>query len=204
MRIAIVIERMDTSRGGRETSTAQIAAALAGKGHDVTLICQSGTWPDDAVEMVRLGRRRGQKGLTRVGRLRNFVAGVQEEIKRRDFDIVHTMLPIPGANVYQPRGGTIPAQREASLRRRSAVGRWICQAAWPLNRFRREMADMERLVAEDSPALWLAVSRMVADEFSRHYGLMDRTRVVYNAVDAAPGDDSGSTDAGIVYLVFGI
>lgn len=184
MKIAIVIERMDISRGGRETSTAQIAAALAERSCDVTLLCQSGSWRHDGVETVLLG----QSGLTRTGRLRNFAAGVRREIARRDFDIVHTMLPIPGANVYQPRGGTMPAQREASLRRRSIAGRWICRAVAPLNGFRRAMARMERRVTADDGVLCLAVSRMVADEFAHYYRRTGRVRVVYNAVDVPAGD----------------
>ena len=132
MNVALVIERMDCSRGGRETSTAQIAACLARRGVRVTILCQSGSWRAEGVAVCELGRR----GLTRRGRLRGFVADVQREIAGGEFDIVHAMLPVPGANVYQLRGGTIPAQRAASRRRRSAVLRCLSRLRpkkWPIS-----------------------------------------------------------------------
>jgi len=57
MKIALIIERMEPSRGGRETSTAQIAQRLAELGHSVTVLCQQGSWPSDSpgVEVVSLG-----------------------------------------------------------------------------------------------------------------------------------------------------
>jgi len=180
VRIALVIETMDTSRGGRETSTAQIASALVRRGHQVAILCRRGSWRGEGVEVVALGRR----GLTRAGRLRNFVADVQRAIQDGRYDVVHAMLPVPGADVYQPRGGTVPAQLEASLRRRWLLGRWAVKLTEPLNRRRRAMADLERRVAADPRILCLAVSRMVAEELSRHYGRTDNVRVIFNAVDA--------------------
>ena len=38
MKIALVIERMDPQRGGREVSTAQVAVALSRRGHEVTVL----------------------------------------------------------------------------------------------------------------------------------------------------------------------
>ena len=129
MKIALVIERMDVHRGGCETSTAQIAEALAARGHEVSIICRSGSWRSAGVELRELGRR----GLLRVEHLRNFVADVAEEIARVQHDVVHAMLPVPSADVYQPRGGTVPGQRQADRRRRSAPANLAAKLAEPLN-----------------------------------------------------------------------
>jgi len=180
MKVAFVIERMDVGRGGRETSTAEVATALARRGHDVTILCESGSWEPDGVNVAPLGRR----GLHWTARLKNFLADVADEIRRVRFDVVHAMLPMPGANVYQLRSGTVPAQRAAGRRRCNIVGRWAALLAQPLNRRRNAMAQLEYQVVCESGTICLAVSQMVAEELREYYGRQDRVRVVYNAVDA--------------------
>jgi len=179
MKIAIVIERMDTERGGREASTAQVAVELARRGHEVTILCQSGQWDGQPVRLRVLSSR----GLWRVSRLRAFAADLQREIAGGRFDVVHAMLPVPGANVYQLRGGTVPGQRHAAIRRRSILERPLVMAVQPLNLCRRQLERMEQAVASDPGVLCLPPSRMVAQELERYYGRREGVRVVYNAVD---------------------
>jgi len=179
MRIVIVIERMDPQRGGRETSTAQVALELARRGHEVTILCQTGCWADPHVRLRLLGAA----GLWHVSRLGAFVADVQREIAVGGYDIVHAMLPLPGASAYQLRGGTVPAQRRAAIRRRSILERPLVIAAQPLNLRRRALARLERQVVADPKTLCLPPSRMVAEELERYYGRREGVRVVYNAVD---------------------
>jgi len=185
MKIALVIERMDPFRGGRETSTAQIAADLARRGHDVTVLCQSGAWQQEGVTVLPLGRGR----LTRRGALKHFARNVQHEIDWGAFDVVHGTLPIPGVNVYQPRSGTVPGQRQADLRRRGARGRALRRLTGRLNRRRALMAEMERRVLADKNVWCLPGSRMVANEIERYYRRIDRVRVVFNAVDVPEMSD---------------
>jgi len=189
MKVALVIERMDPHRGGRETSTAQAAEELARRGCDVTIVCQSGTWRTDGVQVRQVGAR----GVSRASRLRNFAADVARAIEGRGFDIVHTTLPIPRANVYQPRGGTVPAQIAAGLRRRSAPGRLLRRITEPLNACRRQMGAFERDLLTGGGAICLCVSRMVKDECLNYYGLTERVEVVYNCVDV-PADDTRDDD----------
>ena len=169
---------MDLFRGGRETSTAQIAAELARRGCDVTILCQQGSWRHEGVEVVPLGRR----GLTRAGRLRNFVDDVHRQLGQTHYDVGHAMLPIPAADVVQFRGGTIAGQRLASRRRKGPIGSALAGLFAPLNARRATMAMLERqLIADESVAL-LPVSDMVAQELAEHYGRTENLRVVYNAV----------------------
>ena len=189
MRIALVIERMEPSRGGRETSTAQIAVALADRGHDVTILCQGGAWRRPGVRVEVLGRR----GLLRVTRLIHFVHDAAAAAREGRFDVVHAMLAVAGANVYQPRGGTIPGQVEASRRLWGALGGPRVAVFERLNLCRRVLAQLERRLAADPAVQCLAVSGMVAEEFASHLSRRDGVRVVYNGV-AVP-DPEGSQRA---------
>ncbi len=181
MKVALVIERLDLMRGGRETSTAQAAEQLAALGCEVTIVCQSGSWSSPTVDMLQVGAR----GDSRTSRLKNFAADVASAVSKRQFDIVQTTLPIPQANVYRPRGGTIPAQLAASLRRRSVAGRLLRKVTEPLNSYRRVMARYERQLLTGGGAICLCVSQMVKDECREHYGLDDGVEVVFNCVAAA-------------------
>ncbi|MCY2931141.1 MAG: glycosyltransferase family 4 protein [Planctomycetota bacterium] len=185
MRIALVIERMDPARGGRETSTGQIAALLRARGHEVTLLCQDARWEHEGVTVRALGR----KGLLRTRRLENFVHAVQSEMAGGAYDIVHATLPIPGVNVYQPRSGTMPAQAAAALRRRSWVGRVLAAGAMKLQVHRRYLANLEARLVRQTPCLVLPVSEMVARELAEYYGRREGVQVVMNAADVAAVDE---------------
>lgn len=179
MKIALVIEKMKPSRGGREVSTAQIAARLAGLGHDVTVICQAGSWDDDTVRLLRLGRR----GVFRFRAISAFADDVARAIKDGQYDIVHAMLPVIGANVYQPRGGTIPGQIAGSVRRWKRAGGIRKVVFEPMNLPRRRLGQIERRLVANPTVRCLAVSQMVADEFASHYGRREGVSVIYNGVD---------------------
>ena len=179
MKIALIIERMDTLRGGRETSTAQIAAGLARRGQDVTIICQRASWTHAGVTVRQLGSR----GALRVERMRNFAADVAGALAQTKYDIVHAMSPMPCANVYQLRSGTVPGAIEGSSRRWKWLGSVRKALFEPLNFPRGQQGIWERQLVADSGVLMLPVSEMVAGEIQRHYGRTDNVRVVYNAVD---------------------
>lgn len=176
MKIAWVIERMDTARGGRETSTAQVVKALASQGHDVTILCQSGSWAHPGVQVKSLGAR----GRFRHQRAMSFSADVRAMAATMGFDIVHAVTPVMGANVYQPRGGTIPGQRLASARRRRSTR--LHSMLEPMNLCRRVMSSLERQIVGDPRVKCLAVSEMIAEEFRRFYSRSQGVSVIYNAV----------------------
>jgi UDP-glucose:(heptosyl)LPS alpha-1,3-glucosyltransferase len=190
VRIALVIERMDTARGGRETSTAQIASRLAEAGNEVVILCQKGAIEAPGVEVRALGAG----GWTRTSRARRFIQAAQEAIRRERFDIVHSMLPLPGANVYQLRSGTVPAQAAASLRRRTPPGQLLAGFTRRFNRHRSLMAEMEAHVMADARTHLLAVSEMVASEVREFYGRSENLRVVFNAVDVPAADEEQRAD----------
>jgi len=185
MKIALVIERMDRRRGGREQSVAQIASGLARRGHDVTVLCQYGKLADERVNVEEVGTL----GIFESTRLTNFVASVNAAIGREPYDIVHATLPVPGCNVYQPRGGTIPAQAEASRRRWRIAGGIKGRLFEPLNFRRRKAAQFERMVLDDPKVVCLAVSAMIAAEFEDYYDRRENVRIIYNGVDVPELDE---------------
>ncbi|MCE5277073.1 MAG: glycosyltransferase family 4 protein [Planctomycetaceae bacterium] len=190
MKIALVIERMDVFRGGRETSTAQTAAELAKRGHEVTILCQSGSWAHPGVQLKTFGRR----GPLSVSLLSNFVADVQRETTAGAYDIVHSTLPVPGANVYQPRGGTVPGQAAASRRRHNVVTAAVGDLLRELSPLRRRMTDLERQVVADPKTLLLPVSAMIAAEFEQYYHRTEGVKIVYNAVDIPAAGEQERAD----------
>ena len=180
MKIALIIERMEPSRGGRETSMAQIAAELAKRGHEVSVVCQYASWKAQGVHLCQLG----QRGFLRIQQLRNFIADAQRMLKSRHFDIVHSSLPVPGANVYQPRGGTVPAQVASRLRRGSLIRKLTVALNEQLKLRRRVMRELERQVVEDPNVLCLAVSNLVAEEFKHYYRRHNGVVIIHNGVGA--------------------
>jgi len=185
VKIAVVIERMDLRRGGRERSTAQVSEALARCGHDVTILCREGSWESESVDVVRLGGR----GTTKLQQLTTFVEDVAGRIEAEPCDIVHAMLPLPGANVYQLRSGTMPGRFEAAQRRRSGVKRWLGRIGDRFNAVRAYRRRLEQQVMADAGVMCVPVSEMVAGEIERYYGRSENIRVVYNAV-ATPDPDA--------------
>jgi UDP-glucose:(heptosyl)LPS alpha-1,3-glucosyltransferase len=185
MKVALVIERFDPSRGGREVSTAQIAEGLARRGQDVTVFCMSAGAGGQGFRTQELKCW----GLDRATKLASFARSVRGASRDGGFDIVHATMPIPSANVFQPRGGLVGAQEAASLRRRRGLPRFLTQLAQPLDPHRRKMRSMERKLVADPATLCLAVSEMVAREFMNYYARDRNVRVIYNAVDVPDVSD---------------
>lgn len=178
MRIALVIERFDPRRGGKELSTAQLAAALAQTGQDVTVLAMSAAHnysPDYRADVPEIS------GASKAARFANFASAVAA--RRKDFDIIHGMCPLPCLDVYQPRGGTVPSQIAASVNRSGLLLKPLNRIGWSVNPLRRLVRKYERGLMADESVACLGVSRMVADEFKKFYGRTENVHVVYNAVD---------------------
>jgi UDP-glucose:(heptosyl)LPS alpha-1,3-glucosyltransferase len=182
VRIALIIERMNPALGGRERSTAQIADELLARGHEVTVVCAEGeTWPGGPAVEPLGGSSNGSNGGSMP--LRRFVEATRAWIERNRPDVSHAMLPVPGVEVYQPRGGTVPGQIAASRRRRGVAYLLVSPLLERFRRGRRLAGRLEARTVADPRCRCLAVSAMVAEEFARHYPrCVDRARVVLNGV----------------------
>lgn len=185
LRIALVIERMDPQRGGRERSVAEIAAELARRGHDVTVLCESGGLDAPRVNVLALG----SSGATRAGRAARFARAVARKARGEGYDIVHATLPVPGANIYQPRGGTVPGALAAKARRAGPAGRVFRRITLALNPVRLLAWRREKRLVADPAVTCLALSEIVAEELAFHYGRRENVHVVYGGVEIPQADE---------------
>jgi len=180
--VALVTEWLDSWRGGAETSTRQFLHHLMDAGVEVHVYTRSRPSPAPGVFVHHVSGA----AMTRTRKSVNFALRVERMLAQERPDIIHTFVPIKQADVYQPRGGSVPetAERNIALRR-TPTARRLKRYANRLNLKQRYMARMERKMLE-GPAepVVAAISKYVAAQFERHYQLTrERIRLIYNGVD---------------------
>jgi UDP-glucose:(heptosyl)LPS alpha-1,3-glucosyltransferase len=173
LKVALVILHADPARGGAERYTADLAVALSGRGHEVSLI---DTYPGPGIRRIAglSGPRIGLNayGLTRAGRYKSFIRTLSKHVRDGTYDVVHAMLPVPGCDVYHPHAGVAAA----------ALRKWN---VW-FNARRRAMARVERELLDDpNGPVVLALSDYVKGFIREHYPSLPDERMVrlFNAVD---------------------
>ena len=189
MRIALVVENLDRRRGGAETSVGEFASHIAAAGVQVCCLTAGGEpTRDGGVEIRPVGPSAGP----RWWRYRRFLADAAALAAKEKFDLLHAIVPCPGADIYQPRGGTVP---ETVARNLALVGpglrRMLKRARQMLSIKHRIMrrAEHDLLTAPNKPFV-ACVSSYVARQVERHYGLRGPTvRVIFNGVNPDPADD---------------
>ena len=182
MKVALVIERIETWRGGAETSTVQFAQHLADQGCEVTVLTATNIPSTPAMTIVPIRAGAGWRS----GRTWMFARGAVRYLRSHDFDIVHAITPCPVADVYQPRGGTVPEMLARNLAlRHSPVKRGLKWFGQRLDLKYRVLAGLEKRLLTRRPAPWvIAISQYVADQLKRHYRFdPGRIRLIFNGVD---------------------
>jgi UDP-glucose:(heptosyl)LPS alpha-1,3-glucosyltransferase len=178
MRIGLVLDRFEPSRGGRERWTFAFAERLAARGHEVHIIAR------------RLGEAVLQlpAALHRVACERSglvFAEAARQALVPLALDIVHDMGTGWFCDVFQPHGGTWAAVNDRKLLFLPLWLRWLKRGVDRLlprqRRFRKLMA---RQYADRGQVL-LALSRLGAADFTRFHGIApERIRIIYNGVDS--------------------
>lgn len=176
LRTAIIIERAQVGLGGAERSVSELTSELRRQGVEATILAARG----DTSAQVRVLCGSGGKRTS----LKRFEAAVQSHLKENPYDIVHSTLPIAGADIYQPRGGSY---RETMLRNAASYAgrfqRFVKLSTHALNLRRLEYQRAEERLCAGSQTVVAALSRYVCDQFKRHYGLPDeRICVIGNGV----------------------
>jgi UDP-glucose:(heptosyl)LPS alpha-1,3-glucosyltransferase len=169
MKIALVILHANPAKGGAERYTLDLAAALAQRGHQVTLVATTFAQVPAgiAAQTIVAG------GLTRLGRYEAFLDALDAHLASVRYDIVHAMLPVRRCDLYHPHAG-IAAEVLASPR-------WSDR----LNLKRRRFGEIERglLSREDGPIV-LCLSKYVREQLLKHYAIREkRLEILFNGVD---------------------
>ncbi len=179
LRIAIIIERADIALGGAERSVFEVASALRSRGLDVDVLAAKGQTQTPNIHILcedEAGKRTN---------FNTFSTAVQKHLQERRYDLVHSVLPLDFADVYQPRGGTYT---EAMLRNAASYPTPLLQTIKRLTGFtnarRATLLRAEKRLSKASQGPMLAaLSEYVAQQFKQHYAASDdRIVVIPNGV----------------------
>ncbi len=189
MRIALVAEFVDRRKGGAETSVGEFASHVAAAGVEVCCLTAGGEpGSDGGIEIRPVGPAAGP----RWWRYRQYLRKAAETVRKERFDLVHAIVPCAGADIYQPRGGTIPETLARNLAlvqpglRRSLKR---LQHATTLKQRVMLAAERDLLTARSKPTV-ACVSNYVAQQVRKHYGFTGpKVRVIFNGVNPDPCDE---------------
>lgn len=180
MKVALTIEQLDPSRGGAESSCAEMARLLVQSGLSVSVLTERARGIDETAFDVVDFNIRAAGSLPAAG---VFARRAKAFLNNNAFDVVHAIMPVSDATVYQPRGGLIDETFRRNLARRSPVAAFVRRCVGP-NPKQRHLRCLERHLARRTNCCFLAVSDYVARQFTEHLRLPDeRMRVIYNGVD---------------------
>ena len=185
MKIALIFERFNLQRGGAERSTYELAHALTELGEDITLVAAK-IENQHTDNLPFKMRQVPVTGLTRTRQWYNFQKAMADLAAGNEFDIIHSMVPLDCAHVYQPRGGSIwySTKRHAASYKYPLQRRFKLATAW-LNRPRHARIASERMLClENNTPTIAALSNYVADQFRSIYQLNDdRIHLIRNGID---------------------
>lgn len=182
MRVALVAEWLDPWRGGAETSTLQFIHHLQDNGVELHVFTRSRPSPSPGMKVHTVPGA----SMSRVRRSVTFAHRVERALKSFEFDIIHAITPLRGADIYQPRGGTVAETIERNLAmRRRATSRALKRCVGRLNLKQQYLLGVERkLFGNVHGPVVIAISDYVVSQLERHYHLPeDRIRKVFNGVN---------------------
>lgn len=177
MRIGLVVEQLDPRRGGVEQWTWHYAQWLLRERHEVHVVAR-GVSAEVAQSPVIV--QRIEAGPSRL----EFADRAALQLRLLELDVVHDTGCGWYCDVFQPHGGSRVASFEQNLQLIPAWLRGLKRrtVGW-LPRYR----EFERLAArqfDDPHRIYLAISRMVANDLQHHHHVRpEQVRIVYNGVD---------------------
>ena len=197
MKVALIMQHVETSRGGAETSVAQFAQLLAVRGVDVHIYTATPNAQADGITFHHVLSPRRPRRLA----ASRFIHAAQHALGDADYDIIHAITPCPTADIYQPRGGTYLATGQRTIAASGGLlGRAIKRLSLALNGQYRLMLRLERqMFADPAGPIVVPVSQYGARQLHEGYNLAPpRVRVVFNGVDVdslTPRDDDPTRNA---------
>jgi glycosyltransferase involved in cell wall biosynthesis len=190
-KIALIIERIDIALGGAERSVFELAAALSALGLKVDILAAKGKTNAKNIHILCQnipGKRTCHSTFAKV---------LKKHLSENHYDIIHSVLPFDFADVYQPRAGCFA---ESILRNAASYQNKIIESYKRITAFanfrRTILLRAERILCKDSngPVI-VALSKYVAEQFKKHYGVSDdRIVVVPNGIKINKRIDIGQAD----------
>ena len=180
MKIGITIENFSPHRGGAEVYTLWLVRRLMAAGHDVTVLAEQCGHP--GVKFLPVPVR----GVGRAWRTLSFARNACRLLEGGGFDVSVDMGRSYGGTLHMTHNGCYPAAARANLRAEPnqllrpwrALGGALSPKEWAFARIERERVRRGAHI--------LALSRFVADDWRRYYGVPEtRLHIVYNGVDVA-------------------
>jgi len=190
-KIALIIERANIALGGAERSVFELAAALSLLDLDVDILAAKGQ--TDAKNIHILCQNRPGKRTC----YHSFAKALKKHLTNNSYDIIHSVLPFPFADVYQPRGGSFA---ESIVRNAASYQNGFLESYKRITAFaniRRTMllrAESKLCKDPDGPII-AALSQYVAHQFKRHYSVDDeRIAVIPNGIKINKRVDTAKAD----------
>ena len=187
-KVAIIIERAETSLGGAERSMFELAGALSQLGLEVDILAAKGQPDNKNIHILcqdKPGKRTGYFA---------FEKALKRHLSENRYDIIHSVLPYDFIDIYQPRGGSYA---ESILRNAASYQNKFIESYKKLTAFsnlrRTILQRAERKLCNnpDGPII-AALSQYVAQQFKRHYAVRDeRIVVIPNGVKVDRQTDAG-------------
>jgi len=181
MKITLIIEHFDPTRGGAERFTVWLAGELAKRGHDVHVVCHdvapipsridryrqatqrashdarrstTAHFSEDEAVMqgVCIHKLKGLRPTTGIG-FRLFARRVAKFLEQHSSDISHSMtVACAGGDIYQPHAGVYAEiQRQAIASRRSVAASHFKRLVLRFSAKQRTLLAMERKAVRSRP-----------------------------------------------------
>jgi UDP-glucose:(heptosyl)LPS alpha-1,3-glucosyltransferase len=191
MKIALIIERIDTALGGAERSTFELAAALSALGLEVDILAAKGQTNTKNIHILcqnTPGKRTCYF---------TFAKALKKHLSENHYRLIHSILPFDFADVYQPRAGCFA---ESILRNAASYQNKIIEFYKRITAFanfrRTILLRAERKLCKDSNGpIIAALSKYIAEQFKKHYDIDDdRIVVVPNGIKINKQIDTGQAD----------
>lgn len=183
MKVALVIDHLDSGRGGGEGYASSLAKGLLQRGHQVHVLAHSVRGEIRGIQahlLPMLPYPRGAKVIS-------FYLAARSCLRRESFDVIQGFGATWEVNVHRPGGGSERAWLAREITSHPpGWKRWLARMRLEISwKLAMNLWIEHRLYRRESPLMVVANSSMVASDIIKSYPCMDarRIRVIPNGVD---------------------
>ena len=178
-KVAIIIERTNINLGGAERSVFELKAQLSAQGIDVDILAANG---ENSSKHVKILCQNNKCQRTKLG---TFAKALKKYFKTHSYDIIHSVLPLDFADIYQPRGGSYAEsiQQNAISYQNNFITSYKKLTSFTNSRRTAMLNAEKRLCRKTDGPIVAALSNYVAQQFKNHYNLpQERITIIPNGV----------------------